>query len=532
MGTYICIAISKSVTKQEWKNVYEETLNLIKHLPLAEKKKVKIHDIDTTCLVKSEEHEHTFGWNNKNTVVGWHAEGDYYYMATAEEQYTPRDIIKNNEVEECAGDAMFGILPAYINSYYWSDDRFSHVYNIWGNKTQSEPYHIYLLAVAALIEARLGTKACTYGDITKKEFERAVEIANKYLEKPICPPDRCDMYRLIKRIKKFPVDSNEQLQIFEKFYIGALEKEFGKYAYQNFSENDISYYWKNKFAKLKIGEIDFDKVLNEYLLWGFRLEEVCNYINFELGSVEENYEKFVRRILDAKLHIKDKNCVALLEPDQKMEEAYDIDTLLAQLKIVQSKKNKLNIYIPIEKIKLDLINSLASKCNVKDIIDKYLEEERKQIETNTDIKDINNDNIVEEMIKNTDNEKKKYDIEAPINLMCYKDGDTIHPIIKNNMLRFIKFVDSLSGEYELHMLLEKDAKQCCEWLANNNKYILISDEKWDRIYSNIEKDIEAFKRYYGLLRVKVNSMDIVYMCKAFMVNDKLYDYFTKLANEK
>jgi hypothetical protein len=56
MGIFIHLDISKSVTKPEWEAVYEETLQLIKHLPLAERRQVDIHGVDTICLVKTEEH--------------------------------------------------------------------------------------------------------------------------------------------------------------------------------------------------------------------------------------------------------------------------------------------------------------------------------------------------------------------------------------------------------------------------------------------------------------------------------------------
>ena len=70
MGIFIYLVISKSVTKKEWEKVYEETLQLIKHLPLADLREVKIHGIDTTCLVKTEEQEEPYGWNDEDTIVG------------------------------------------------------------------------------------------------------------------------------------------------------------------------------------------------------------------------------------------------------------------------------------------------------------------------------------------------------------------------------------------------------------------------------------------------------------------------------
>lgn len=43
----------------------------------------------------------------------------------------------------------------------------------------------------------------------------------------------------------------------------------------------ISEYWTGKFKQQKIGTLGFDKVLKDYLLWGFGLGQVCKYIVFK-----------------------------------------------------------------------------------------------------------------------------------------------------------------------------------------------------------------------------------------------------------
>ena len=117
-------------------------------------------------------------------------------MNIAEEYYLPRNLIDGDgvETEEEAGDALMAVLPDYLD-YDWEDEdtRFNHCYGLWGNKTQGEPYHMYLLSIACLIEARLGYKAFVYGDITRGQCRKAVEMANEYLDMPIDIPDRCDM---------------------------------------------------------------------------------------------------------------------------------------------------------------------------------------------------------------------------------------------------------------------------------------------------------------------------------------------------
>lgn len=388
MGIFIRLSISKSVTKEEWKKVYEETLQLIKNFPFAERRKIKIHDIDTICLIRTEEQEDRDEWNPNKTKIGWNTIGDYDNMHVAENYYLPRDIVEDNKVEPDAGDAMLQAISVYIN-FDLEDERFHHTYNIWGNKTQGEPYHIYLLAVAALIEARLGTKAFTYGDITRGQFKKAVEIANKYLNEPIDIPDRCDMERLLMRIKKLPLSPVDQLTVFETFFLGTQDVGVGAYVRQMFDDDVIDEYWKHKFKNQRIGTLGFNDTIHNYLLCGFDLGKLCGYINYEDENGNLQYEKFVIRIMDAKLHIKDKNCDDPLKIDQEDEHTYGVSTFLAQFVYAGANNKKVDRYIPIEDIKAALINALGGKCNVEDIIDNYIEEENKQknIDINSDLSD-------------------------------------------------------------------------------------------------------------------------------------------------
>lgn len=162
MGIYINLEISKSVTKEEWKRVYEETLILAKKLSLAGSRKMKIHDIDVCCLAPVEEFETNdlyFG-----TWRGWGASGDYNYLETAEYFLLPKELVGDRIPDPYAGDAMLGVDDSCLSM--------GGTYSLWGRKSQGMPYHIDLLAIAALIEARLGRKAFTYGDIMLDQFER------------------------------------------------------------------------------------------------------------------------------------------------------------------------------------------------------------------------------------------------------------------------------------------------------------------------------------------------------------------------
>lgn len=537
MGIFIRLSISKSVTKEEWKKVYEETLQLIKNFPFAERRKIKIHDIDTICLIRTEEQEDRDEWNPNKTKIGWNTIGDYDNMQVAENYYLPRDIVEDNKAEPDAGDAMLQAISVYIN-FDLEDERFHHTYNIWGNKTQGEPYHIYLLAVAALIEARLGTKAFTYGDITRGQFKKAVEIANKYLNEPIDIPDRCDMERLLMRIKKLPLSPVDQLTVFETFFLGTQDVGVGAYVRQMFDDDVIDEYWKHKFKNQRIGTLGFNDTIHNYLLCGFDLGKLCGYINYEDENGNLQYEKFVIRIMDAKLHIKDKNCDDPLKIDQEDEHTYGVSTFLVQFVYAGANNKKVDRYIPIEDIKAALINALGGKCNVEYIIDNYIEEENKQknIDINSDLSDEEIEKailqdpaeifsrIMDMKYEQLQKKRETYDISDYEDLIYYQDGNTVSPDIKEAIALSMRFLEPALEEDKYKELMKGNARKRCRWIIENNRYFLIRDKDWDKVFKNIEENENAFSRYYKLFRAKLNDEDTLNMCIAFLINDELYDY--------
>lgn len=545
MGIFINLMISKSVTKEEWENVYEETLQLVKHFPLAERRKIKIHDIDTICLVPTQEREETCGWNNEEVQVGWTAHGDYFTMRTAEMYYLARDLVEEEDYDEEAGDAILGALPVYM-SYDWKDERFSHVYNLWDAKTQAEPYHILMLAIAALIEARLGFKAFTYGDITRGQFKRAVEVANQYLETPITMPDRCCMDRLLNRVKKLSLSEEEHLAVFEAFYLGTKDEKMGEYMRQNFSESTIDSYWKNKFKKSTIGTYGFDNLFSEYMLWGFSLQKLCGYVQFQDEKGNMQYEEFVKRVLDAKLHLQTKNCVDVLKIDQEEENPYSIATQFAQIILGGAKNKKVNRYIPLEEIRTILVGELGTRCNVDEIIDEYILKEGEQKINNLKDAGISEEEfdkaveqdksevlyqIMEKKRASMEKQRETYDITDLQKLIYYKKGATMSPELVESVIYFKNFLDSALSEERYKKLMLMDAHYKCSWVVQQNRYILIRDKDWDKVFSDIEQHPESFGRYYSIFRVDMSPLGVSDMCTAFMLNDDLYTYSKEMAEK-
>jgi hypothetical protein len=481
-------------------------------------------------------------WSDHEERLGWKADGDLETLKTAEEYFLPRDLIGDNAIEEDAGDAMLGACPCYLD-YDWDDKRFTHVYGRWGAKTQGEPYHMYLLAVACLIEARLGTKAFVYGDITRGQCKKAVEIANEFLDSKIEMPDRCYVDRLMRRVDALQLPESDKLNVFEVFYLGTKDAAFGETLRQYFPKKFLNAYWKNRFKNSKIGTIGFDKKVSEYLLWGFEIDNLCEFVNFKDDDGNMLYEKFVTRIMDAKLHLKDKNCADPLKIDQEEEYPYSIWTLFAQFGFAGAENKKVDRYVPMEEIRAALRKGLEDKFDVDAVIDEYLKNEAEQIKINLKDEDVTEEQVVmaakqdvaETFGQLMDRKKTElaesyaeYDINDLDDLMGYEKGDSIRPGLAESLGKSRKFLDGILAEPAFSELSNKSVEEKFRWIVSQNRYILIKKTDWEQIYKNLEEKPDSFARYYSLMRVDSGKNNLSLITSALMVNDELYIYTKEL----
>lgn len=545
MGIYINLEISKSVTQSEWDKVYAETLLLVKEFPFADRRTVNIHSVETICMVKTKEQEDLYyGMRGKETWVGWTVSGNYDDLTTAEDYSLPK-YLSAEDYDPEAGDAIWGQVPIYLN-YDWQDTRFDGVRSMWGNKTQGESYHIYLLAIACLIQARLGEKAYIYGDITRGQCKRAVEMANWYLKTPIEMPDQCNLDRLYQRLSKLDLPDHEKIILFGELYLGTKDAEYGEFLRSSFSEEALDNHWKDRFESCNVNSLGFNHIIYEYLLLGNSLEQLCHYVDFK---TDDDYKKFVNRIMDSKLHLKEKNCEDVLKLDQEEERPYSIYTLLAQFAFAGAENKKVDRFVPIEEIRTALKNNLPAKYPVNEWIDDYLETESHQqkIEITEDTSPIKLWEAVtqdpSEAINQVLNWKRgkiqetreEYDISEFDELKFYETYDRIHPVLEKSLIQSIQFLEQvivLLKEKEYDRLMEKNAHARCEWMIEQNTCILIRDMDWDKIFTNIELNKDSFYRYYPIFRVELENEELIQMTIAFLINDDLYYHIKDLAAEQ
>lgn len=535
MGIGIHLSISDSITQEEWEQVYEETLQLVRAFPLADLREVSVKGIKVRCLVPTSEQKDIGRWNRGKIDTGWSAAGDYETMMTAEDYYLPRNLTENHHVESGEKDALLGIIYDALGGE-WDNSAYGNFYALWRNKTQGKSHHLYLLAVACLIQARLGKKAFVYGDITRGQCRKAVEMANEHLDKSIELPDQCDMERFFRRVSELPLEKRQQLTVFTEFYMGTQEAEFGTFIRNAYSEKICDAYWSKLFKEYEPGTIGFDDSISKYLLWGFDLEKLCHL-------VKDRDDAFVRRVMDAKLHVKDKDCRDILKINQEESRPYGVTALVAQFAFAGTRNRKVDRYIPIDEIRKALRKGLEGQLDTDAVIDEYLAQEAenppirilkkgmsKEALTDAFSRDAAEafSQIMEIKRQELDEEREKYVIDAYEDLMYYKKGDTLHPDIIYSLRGLFVFYDNMLQEDDYQKLMTCPAKIRCEWLVKQNEYFLLRDRDWEHIFAEIEEHDETYARYYPMMRADIKSSEHGFMAAAVALNDELYEYGREL----
>ena len=463
MGIFINVYVSDSVTKEEWASVYEESLTLVDKFPLAEIMKKTIEGVDVYCIVPTEERIIERRSNSEgNEKYGWYASKDYNNLRGAETQVLYRDLTNSgqNTVDEFH-DPILNVAKEQLSLSSKIKDYFD--YRLFGNKTQGESYHVYLLGIACLIADRLGDKAFVCGDITRGQCKIATKEVNNILKNHIKLPVQCDPDRFMYRISKLSLTDTDKLKVFEHFFLGNKDAEFGKCLRKYFNERTCTNYWKSYFKNIKMRTIGFRKLFKEYILLGFDLEKLCHFVNFN-EKKDSDYEEFINYVLDAKLHIKNKNSEHIFEIDNEAERTYGIMTLLSQLFLVPKSNRSIDRYIPIEEIRMSLKKGIGKNFDVDSYIDKYLEKEKKEQENknNEDNKSNVKDNLYDgrnelekemsEYLNDYQKQSGKYDIVELDQVIMYKSGDKISPeidkLIKNFFEQYNKLLNFPTSKYQ------------------------------------------------------------------------------------
>lgn len=113
----------------------------------------------------------------------------------------------------------------------------------------------------------------------------------------------------------------------------------------------------------------------------------------------------------------------------------------------------------------------------------------------------------------------------------YNDEDN-NPSLLNAVKEAFIFYNSLVDEKYYKELMEQSATVRCRWLVDNNRSILIREQDWNKIFTDVEEDKESFTRYYPMVRLKIDTENARYFTMALALNDRFYEYCKNLIMSK
>lgn len=520
MGIHIGMTVSTHVSREKWHAVYEEALDLAQKLNLADCRNKVIHGHVVRCLVPTEETE----WNGRK---GFWAVADYTFRDSAEGFFFHKELRPPEDDEPVNVLALRAKHINVINANI-PDKNYQ---NLWGDKTQGHFYHISLLAIGCLVQDRLGDAALVHSDINAGQCRRAVEMANKYLEKKIHVPCQCDIEPWFERISRVDIEGTDKVRIAVGMFIGREDSAFGEKLRSTFPHDLLMQYWKEEFAEYRMKSNGFAWKMKDYLAMGFDVGELCGIVKFTDEEGNDLHEQFIGMLMASKLHWKEKDCSDWMVQDPEDPALESVESLLIRAFACGARNKKVDRYIPLEELRRILREALGEECDTDALIDAFLRQE-KELETASEEEKRQKDKSGELnriMNKAHDEHAKRcedFDIPLELYLPFYEPGNTIEPKTERLMQRTLAFADTLLDSDHYRKLAADTVAHRGTWLvsASDHFYGDLRDVDWEHIFTNLERDPDSFARYYPLFCINLEKQSIRDTVIALVVNDDLYAY--------
>ncbi|MCG7334681.1 hypothetical protein MHZ95_05210 [Sporosarcina sp. ACRSM] len=523
MGVMIFLDIMPDhIDASEWEKVYEETLEIINGYPFLD----SIFDDQTyhcnwQYVTRTEERAIPFADNQ----IGWHTIGDEQSLKIAESFVLVKDLQYYREYCGRGGNCE-DILFSSIYDYPGINEQLKQLkvnkVHVFDAKTQGEPFHIPLLAIACLIESRFPQHAMVYGDISIGQMEKALKWANSILKKPIELTERANNGKLLMRIKQELKDEAAALEVFMDLTMREQDRELGELVRMHFSYETIATYYLSQFKKYKIGTFGFATELSNYLDQGFRLEDACELCVLDPAGCNYDAQKFAKSVLSMEWPTNDRSLTDLIPTKinaPNSDEPETVNSMLGKTLLQMSGfREEMKSNLTFEEVVCILRDQLGHLCNIDLLIDKVIEKDR---DLTTLLEDFH-----AKFDKDSEDEEVKrihYAITAVEDLILWKHGDKIHPNLEDGIVMVKEFVEKLlERDKEFFAAFQNmTAKEKMRKLIQFNQFFYIHKRVWDEIVINLN-DSERTNKILGVLLIQADEITINKLCKYSVNNQALF----------
>ncbi|MDF2925434.1 MAG: hypothetical protein K0R57_4348 [Paenibacillaceae bacterium] len=532
MGVYIRLEILPyEIDPWEWEQVYEESLLLLEAYPFLDLLiDEKTYKVIWTYVDRAKERVLKQAGGER----GWQVFGDEVTLQTAESFQLIRNLEHYRErLADWEGEGEQDVLASLLEEHLPGrhENLLKSRVMVFDAKTQGHPYHLYLLAVAGLIESRFPRQAVVSGDITKEQMEWAATWANSILPRPVDLSDRTKNARLLERVRALVRDEEYALEAWMRLSLQERDDACGEFVRRNFGAGAVSAYYVRKFRQHKVSTRGFSSVLREWLILGFSLEEACRICVLDPGGCRYDAAKFAECVLclnwhDGPEHGDVTRLSTLLEPRREVPET--VYSLLGRIILTMAGvQEPLHCRLSYQEALAILRKELDGLCDVE-----ILAAERTGADNQENLqKNRQRDTLLQKMHSLLDElaqeEASSYDIDSVERLIGWGWEDRIHPLVLDKLERISAYVDEARREEcrdDLERFRAADRKKRVRMLIARQRFYYIHKKAWDYLLGLKDRP-EHMEKVYLLLSVKAEDATLHHLCKALANNIPLLRTF-------
>lgn len=364
MGIYVGLSlIPQKISQEEWKKVFEETLQLIKAYPFATQNVENVNGFKRLVLDRTEE-QFIEGYGSEEKY--WKINGDLESKETGESFTLFSSLERYSDINE--NTVKEDILLCF------AEDGGGRARNVFYSKTQGKNYHTFLLSIAALIESRFPKFACVYGDISKEQAQKAVEWANSLLEKPIDLPIRVNYSKLLERLDVINIEE-KRIEALYELSIGANE-EVDALLPQNFNVNAIQNYFAKHLRGFKRAtQLGSELMIIRYLNTGLPLEILIDICCFDNNGPQFEPIEFSKAICSTWVFIEPEMRGFMEAAKRPVDEPDSVESQIGNMfSDLGYMGRRTRRYIPKEEVLLTLGAKFQDLSEIEEIVNKRYQE--------------------------------------------------------------------------------------------------------------------------------------------------------------
>jgi len=521
LGVYIFLDIMPNhISEESWGKVYQETLELINAYPFMDKF-VAEETYDASWIYVDRAEEKVLPYRFEGSQTGWHIFGDLESMMTAESVKLVKDLkfYRHKRTDDGYDDILAKqIFHETDSGWEQYEKRDFGEMQVFDGKTQGYPHHVYLLAIACLIESRFPEHAIVYGDISIGQMEKAVEWANTILENPIHVPERAANDKLLNRIKSIIEDEPVVLEAFTGLTFHDKDFQLGEFVREHFSKKAITAYYTKRFSNYEPKQIGFRSILREFINQGFSLETTCDITVLDPDGCRYDPDDFIETVMSMEWGT-DKTSPredVSFHQDAQSEEPDTVATqfgnVFMQMAGIQESVKSNMTYREVAAVlerKLDRPVEIEDKMRGEEEVDEKVKSLMKRLG-------------LDEADLAGKQETVTYDIDDRDDLVQWRQGDTIHPNIEKSMARIKDFFKERleEGSEYFTEFQSLDERGKMNYLIVNNTYFYIRKQAWDQIIKDIH-DPQVSIANFAILTIKADGLNLNKVCKALVNNQEL-----------